>query len=720
MYKTRCLLICAALIAVAAASARADDDNAADDPNAAKKENELKMIAVLESATAPKAEKAITCKRLAIYGSADAVPALKPLVADMELASWARIALEAIPGPEADEALRTALGSLQGRLAIGTINSIAVRRDAKAVNTLTARLKDKDPEVAAAAAVALGKIGNAPAIKVLRQSLAAASPVVRSAVAEGCILCAERLLAEDKSAEAVEIYDEVRKADVPKQRVVEATRGAILGRKADGIPLLVEQLRSKDKRMFRIGLRTARELSEGNVAGALLAELTGATPDRGALLLAALADCSGSTASPAVVDAAKSGPKQLRMAAIGVLQRTGDASCAPALLEIATDKDEELARAARTALAEFPNKKVDATIAAQLAKAKGKTLVALMEIVGQRQISATPALIGALDDADPAVRHAALTALGETVEQKDLDVLISRVTSAKNAEDTPTAVKALRAACVRMPDSDACTAKLVGVMSRVPTETKCTILDILGAMGGAKALEAIAAAGKDSNEQLQDAATRVLGEWMGVEAGPALLDLAKTAPVEKYRIRAIRGYIRLVRQFNMPAEQRVAMCAKALDTAQRTTEKKLVLEEVIGLDRYASPDMLRLALEAAKNPALKDDAGRIAMVIAQRLGGNSAEARKLLLQMGQNPVKVEIIKAEYGAGARQKDVTETLRRHVRDLPLISLPSPKYNTAFGGDPVPGTVKQLKIQYRINGKSGQASFPEDAVIMLPMPN
>jgi len=714
MYKTRYFVICAVLIAVAFSSARAADDDAA-----AKKENELKLIAVLESETAPRAEKAITCKLLAIYGSADAVPALKPLVADMELASWARIALEAIPGPEADEALRDALQSLEGRLAIGTINSIAFRRDLKAVDSLTGRLKDADPEVAAAAAVALGKIGTVKATKVLRDSLAGAAPVVRSAIAEGCILCAERLLEDNKAAEAVEIYDEVRRADVPKPRIVEATRGAILARGSDAIPLLVEQLRSEDKKMFQIGLRAARELTEGNVADALLTELSRATPDRGALLLAALADCSGSTASPAVVNAAKSGPKQVRMAAIGVLQSSGDASCAPTLLEIATDEDAELAQTARTALAEFPNREVDATIAAQLPKAKGEMLVALMEIVGQRQIAATPALISALDDSDATVRQAALTALGETVEFKDLGVLISQVTSPKHDEDTSIAVNALRAACVRMPDSDACAAKLVGVMSGVPTETKCTILDVLGAMGGARALQVIGAAGRDANPELQDAATRVLGAWMSVDAGPVLLDLAKNAPAEQYRIRAIRGYIRLVRQFNMPAPQRVEMCAKALETAQRTTEKKLVLQEVIGLDKYASPGMLRLALEAGKIPALKDDATRIAMIISQKIGRNSTEARKLLIQMGQDPVKVEIIKAEYGAAAKQKDVTEILRRHAGDFPLIVLPSTSFNTAFGGDPAAGIVKQLRVQYRMDGKAGEAVFPEDGAIMLPVP-
>ena len=71
---------------------------------AAAKAKEQELIGVLQSNASP-AEKAITCKKLAIYGSAEAVPSLMPLLADKDLASWARIALEVIPGPAADEAL---------------------------------------------------------------------------------------------------------------------------------------------------------------------------------------------------------------------------------------------------------------------------------------------------------------------------------------------------------------------------------------------------------------------------------------------------------------------------------------------------------------------------------------------------------------------------------------------------------------------------------------
>jgi len=217
------------------------------------------LISVLQS-DAPTAEKAITCKHLSVYGTQEAVPALAPLLANEELASWARIALEAIPGPAADGALREALDKVQGRLLVGVINSIGVRRDAGAIGGLAQKLTGADADVASAAAVALGCIGGDQAAAVLSWALGNASPAVRPAVAEGCIRCAERYLAEGKSAPAKKLYDAVCVADVPKQRVLDATRGAILARGSAGIPFLVEQLTSADKGRLGIGLRTAREL----------------------------------------------------------------------------------------------------------------------------------------------------------------------------------------------------------------------------------------------------------------------------------------------------------------------------------------------------------------------------------------------------------------------------------------------------------------------------
>ncbi|MDA1053115.1 MAG: PBS lyase [Planctomycetota bacterium] len=705
---TRSLVFLAAIIVMAAASARA-----ADDQNSSP-EREKELIAVLRS-DAPAAEKAITCKHLAIHGSSAAVPELAKLLPNEQLSSWARIALEAIPGAESDEALRKAAESLEGVLLVGTINSIGVRRDANAVDLLSTRLQDKDADVASAAAVALGRIGNDAATKSLRGALAAAPVKVRSAVAEGCVLCAERLYDAGKSAEAAAIYDEVRKAEVPKQRIIEATRGAILARNEAGLPLLLELFQSPDKQLFQLALGTAREFPGGEVDKAMATELARATPERAALIIQAMADRPETVVLAAVLQAAGQGPKQVRLSAINALGRVGDASCLTVLLASALDADAELAQTAKSALADLPSEKVDSQIVALLPKADRKSYPLLIELVGQRRIDAVPELLKALDDSDKAVRVAALTALGETVALKRLSVLIAQVVAPKHPEDADVAQLALRTASIRMSDREACAAELTTALDRSPAATKTILLEILGEVGGTKALQTLATAAKSNDPELQDAGSRLLGKWNSVDAAPVLLDLAKTAPAEKYQVRALRGYLGLARKFDMPEQQRVEMCQKAFDISRQAAEQKLVLDV---LKLHPSTEALTLAIKVMQIPELKEDATEATLVIAQKLSGK-VDVSEQLSKAGLDKVKLEIVKAEYGAGSTQRDVTALLRKQAGDLPLIALPSASYNASFGGDPVPGSVKKLKIQYRMNGKSGEATFAENALIILPMP-
>lgn len=679
-------------------------------------EKEKELIAVLRS-DAPPGEKAIACKKLAIDGSSEAVGDLAKLLSDPQLASWSRIALEAIPGSAADEALRKASESLEGNLLVGVLNSIGVRRDAGSVEVLTKRLSDKDEEVASAAAVALGKIGNEAAVKVLRPALTSGPVKVRSAVAEGCVLAAERMHADGKSADAVALYDEVRKAELPKQRIVEATRGAILARKQDGIPLLLEQLRSKDRKLFEVGLFVAREFPGSEVDQALAAELATADPDRAALIILAMADRKDTVVVSAVSKAAASGPKPVRIAAIKALSQVGDASSLNALLETAVDTDEDLALAAKATLVDLPGEKVNSQIAAMLPNAKGKTYPLLIELVGQRRIeAATPALLKAVDRSDKNIRQAALLALGETVSLKNLNVLISQAINTKNADDAATARQALKTASVRMPDREACATELAAAFDRAPTTSKVLLLDILGDVGGEKALKTLAAAAKGKDPQLQDAGSRILGKWASLDAAPILLDLAKTAPAAQFRNRALKGYISLARRFAMPDEQRADMCQKAFDLSKELAEQKLVLD-VCRIQ--PSVETLKFAIKLMQVPDLKEDATQTTLLIAQKLGAKGINVREQLSKAGFEKVKVEILKAEYGAGATQKDVTEIVRKQASDLPLITLTSASYNDSFGGDPAPNTVKQLKIKYSINDKPGEATFAEDALIVLPMP-
>jgi HEAT repeat protein len=589
--------------------------------------SERELLAILRS-DAPEADKALACKHLSVVGASEAVPELAKLLANERLASWARIALEVIPGTQVDEALRKSTESLQGRLLVGVINSIGVRRDAGAVDLLSKRLADQDGDVASAAAVALGRIGNPAAADPLRKALAAAPPLkIRSAIAEGCILCAERRLADGNAAEAAKIYDEVRTAEVPRQRMLEATRGAILARGEDGIPLLVEQLKSQDKGLFQIALSTAREISGREVDQALAAELGSAFPERAALIVVAMAD-RPNTDLPAVLKAAGGGHKQVRVAAISALGRIGNATALAPLLDAAVDSDAEIATAAKESLAVLPGETVDKDIAARLAQAQGKLYLVLIELVGQRRIDAIPALVKALDHSDRAVRTAALTSLGNTVPDKYLSVLIDQVLAPKDSETAPVAQTALKTAAVRMPDREACAAQLAAAMNRAPAATKVVLLETLAAVGGTRALAAVGAAAKGSDAALQDAGSRLLGEWMTIDAAPVLLDLSKSSG--RFQGRALRGYLRIARQFTASDEQRADMFKNALEAARSPADQKLVLEAI---QRYPHVEMLKLAVRAAQVPELKEDAKGAAKAISEKLR-KTDEVRELLSKAG--------------------------------------------------------------------------------------
>ena len=676
---------------------------------------EKKLLAVLQS-DAPAAQKAITCKELAIYGSSVAVPELAKLLPNPQLSSWARIPLEVIPASESDDALRSAAESLQGQLLVGVINSIGVRRDANSVPILITRLEDNDQQVASAAAVALGKIGNNAATESLRTTLRTGPEGLRSAVAEACVLCAERRLLTGNAPEAAEIYDQVRNADVPLQRIVESTRGAILARGQEGVPLLVETLRSPEKKLRQLALATVREFPGNQVDAALAAELKQVSPERAAWIIQAMADRPDTVVLPAILEAVEQNNKQLQASAIEALRRVGDESCLVSLLGVATGNDPDLRQVAKETLAELPGDRVDGKIVAMLPTAKGQQYPVLLHLVAQRRIDAVPQVVRALDSQDAIVRQAALVALGQTVSLDRLSLLVTSVTAPRHSEDSEIARQSLRAACVRMPDREACANQLAKAISNASTSTQTTILEILAEMGGQAALETVAAAAMSADAQQQDDGSRLLGKWNSVAAAPSLMTLATSGPTAKYRLRGLRGYIGVARKFPMPESQRVEMCRKAFDQATRIDEQKLVLDV---LKIHPSAEGLALALRAQKVSALKSDATLAASQIAQKLGGKGIDIAAMLNAGGIKTVKLQIIRAEYGADGIVKDVTEIVRKRAGSVPWIALPAGGYNTSFGGDPVPGQVKQLTIQYLMDGKQGTASFAENAPILLPLP-
>jgi len=116
------------------------------------------LTAILQDSGSSVYARAKACQRLAVVGDKSAVPALAPMLAHAQLSVYARTALENVPDSSANDALRAALGTLQGSLLAGVINSIGKRRDTAAIGALEKLRHHADVTISGAANAALARI----------------------------------------------------------------------------------------------------------------------------------------------------------------------------------------------------------------------------------------------------------------------------------------------------------------------------------------------------------------------------------------------------------------------------------------------------------------------------------------------------------------------------------------------------------------------------------
>ena len=583
-------------------------------------------------------EKQVACRQLALVGTAESVAILTDLLSDEELAHAARFALEGIPDPAVDAALRESLGKLEGQQLVGVINSIGVRRDARAVDQLTALLDDSNIEIVSAAEAALGNIANKAAVATLLKRLSEGGNDSSSTV-DACMSAGEMLVANNQKTEAVEVYDAVRKADVPRQLEIAATWSAIRARGNDALPLFEELLAGDDDALFSIALQAARSEIAESAVQPLVDALDTAKADRKALIITTLGDLGDAAALSKITPYLHNDSSVLQLAAIGALKQIGDSTVVDALLDVASQDDKAAAEAARDAFNGMTGDGVDSMLIDKLkADSSDKLLISL---AGSRRIAAAiPALWSAAESQDKSVRHAAIRALGENIGPDEINRLMAKAVAAGNDEEEQVTSEALTKACLRAPDREAVVEQLSAQFSQTPPESRKVLFELLRVVGGEKALKIIVAGAQDPSDVVQDASTRALGKWLTADVAPELLTLAKSFKNRKYRIRSMRAYIRVIQQFGLPPDQRLAMAREALKAAERDDEQILTINALL---QFPNPDSLALTTDQLSNPALRDTAAQIALNMVDQISDKDALriAMQKVATSGANPALVK-------------------------------------------------------------------------------
>ncbi len=601
---------------------------------------ERRFLKFLQS-KATAAAKQFICRQLSIIGTEEAVPVLTMMLferptSEIQPADMARYALERIPSPAVDWALRNALDKTTGRVKVGVINSIGNRGDEKAVAQLKALLNDSDEEIVEAAMAALGKIGGTEAAA----ALDAARPK-KSAAAERCLawanaslMCADKFRAQGMRRPAWQIYSQLYAADKPAQVRAAALRGIVATRPRQAGNIIIGVLEGDDVQMQSAAIGLLSEVSGTELTRAVTDRLPDLSVTAQVQVLAALAGRRDPSALPAVLEAARSDSADVRVAALTALGALGDASSVDLLAKTAADTTGPEQQAARDSLYRLRPSDVDDRILAAIPDADAKVKLELIRSIGERNMTrGVDALFKTARAPEPDVRIESLKVLKLVADPQYLSPLLDLLTGARDEAERRQAEDTVAAAVRKAGDEDQRARHVLTITTMLASvrdvTARSSLLNVLGKIGHDSAVPILRAALKDPDAEVKDAAIRALSEWPTDKPADDLLNIARGSDDQRRRILALRGFVRLIGlDSQRPPDETIKMYQQAMELAPNANEKRMVLS---GLANVKSLAALRMAEGHLQDDGLRQEAEAAVIKIAEAAqAGHPKETKEVL------------------------------------------------------------------------------------------
>ncbi|MDF2441335.1 MAG: hypothetical protein JWN98_2319, partial [Abditibacteriota bacterium] len=551
--------------------------------------------------------KQFACRELLLIADEEQVPALTALLSEERLAHYALMVLARIPGPAVDAALRRELPLREGRTQVEVINAIGERRDSAASALLSAQLNVSNAEVTAAAATALGKIGDRRAVAMLKQNYAQATTARRITYGRSLLAGAEQLRAAGDAESALAVYDLLQHPPASPELSAGALRGIVLSGGAGALPQLMAALDKQGSAGQFMALSLARELP----GRAVTVRLSQHLPKLGApgqlLLMAALQDRGDAAALPAITALSRSTNSAVQTAAIQAMGALGDASVVPHLVQIAAAGPNPRASAARTALVQLRGSAINAKLLAMLDNAAPSLRVMVIDILGQRRVAAAaPRLVREVRSRQPGVRAAVVRVLREMGRSTDLSALLA-VLPAVSAQERGAIASAVTEIARRGTNEHERTGVVLRHLSQTTTPTiRAELLGILSQIGGPQALQTLRTGITDRSPLVQQSTLRHLAQWPSDAPMNDLLHLSRRTKDARLRTIALRGYLRMISLNTERAPEAALELYREASSFSSTPElKQLVLA---GIAKQPSLAALEYAAQHLTDKAVRAEA----------------------------------------------------------------------------------------------------------------
>lgn len=387
----------------------------------------------------------------------------------------------------------------------------------------------------------------------------------------------------------------------------------------EAVTLIVDLLKEQDKDIRALAFEQIRTQAKGEAATLKFADLLPTLPPETQVgLLSALATRGDAAAAPAVRNLftdTKDGA--VRIAAIEALGFLGSAEDAELLVKLLATGDKAQQAAARASLMRLPGEAASAAIVGEMQQAAVPQRVSLIEILTTRR-AGIPELLDAAVDGDPAVRSAAMMALGEMATPQHLPGMLPGVLKAEPGKERVAAERAIAKVCHRIADQQQQAAPLLAAMEDLPAADRTALLPALGRVGGPAALPAVEKAFQDADPEVHAAGLTALCNWPDGSVATRLLEQARTEEHAEHRTLARKALIRVAPlKDSRSDERRLDMLRTTFAMCQDDGERKLVLRRASSV---RTVETLRFVQQYLDHPTFAQEACETVVELAHHRG----------------------------------------------------------------------------------------------------
>ncbi len=255
-----------------------------------------------------------------------------------------------------------------------------------------------------------------------------------------------------------------------------------------------------------------------------------------------------------------------------------------------------------------------------------------------------PYYVESLKSSDLEIRMSALKGLEVFGDDTTLDGLVLFLLQSKNEKEQKSAIRAIASITNRSTSKKEQIVLIKEYYNKATVDEKMLLFNIFKVVGGDALMKITVQEMQSTDEQIHEAAFRTLTEWPDNRALRILIDIGSNDQEERYRILALRGALRILRENPMGEQRALLYYKEIMNAAARPEEKRQVLA---GLAEIKTVSSLRLITSVLDDSNINHEAFLAALAV-------SSQTEEKIEHLSRDEIVIALVESQSDEELREK------------------------------------------------------------------